>query len=537
MPTTVEVLADAFKEAGTPFLVGHPGGELVELMEAARQRDMRFILIKQEVAGAMLASTWGEITGAPGVCLSTRGPGAANMVNGIAHAFLDRAPLIAITDRYAVPAHEVGLRQRLDHLAIYAPIVKWGTTIDARTVRQQVRRALRTTTAPPPGPVQFDLPQSETTKDAAALTRRAAAAATPPLPRARARCPEARDRAARRGPQAHHPRGSRRALAQGFGGSRPPRRAARRPGPRDLEMQGRDPGGPSAARRLHHRRPDRAQARHAVGPDRRDRARCGRAAAQALALRHPGDRPLADALARCPGARPARGDRRPEADARTALPNGATRGSGWGEKAAATFRHEVSDALNTPSRGLSPQRAMEVARAVLPRDTIATCDAGASRLLVVQKWQAYGPREFLTSNGLGSMGYAVPGALGARLAWPDRPVVAFTGDGGFLMAVAELQTSAREKLPITIVVFDDAEIGLIRVKQEIKGIPLHGVQLGGCDWEKIAQGFGADGTVVETEHGLGDALAAAARSARTTVIGVRIDGSGYVDQFNALREL
>ena len=108
MPTTVEVLADAFKEAGTPFLVGHPGGESVELMEAARQRDMRFILIKQEVAGAMLASTWGEITGAPGVCLSTRGPGAANMVNGIAHAFLDRAPLIAITDRYAAPAHEVG---------------------------------------------------------------------------------------------------------------------------------------------------------------------------------------------------------------------------------------------------------------------------------------------------------------------------------------------------------------------------------------------------------------------------------------------
>jgi acetolactate synthase-1/2/3 large subunit len=105
------------------------------------------------------------------------------------------------------------------------------------------------------------------------------------------------------------------------------------------------------------------------------------------------------------------------------------------------------------------------------------------------------------------------------------------------MAVAELQTSAREKLPITIVVFDDGEIGLIRVKQEIKGIPLHGVQLGGCDWEKIAQGFGADGTVVETEHGLGDALATAARSERTTVIGVRIDGSGYVDQFNALREL
>ena len=72
------------------------------------------ILMKQEVAGAMLAATWGEITGSPGVCLSTRGPGATNMVNGIAHAFLDRAPLIAITDRYSSPEQEVGIRQRLD---------------------------------------------------------------------------------------------------------------------------------------------------------------------------------------------------------------------------------------------------------------------------------------------------------------------------------------------------------------------------------------------------------------------------------------
>src|SRR5499425_1748839 len=94
MSTTVEVLATAFKDAGTPFIVGHPGGESVELMEAARQRQMRLLLMKQEVAGAMLASTWGDITGSPGICLSTRGPGAANMVNGVAHAFLDRPPLM-----------------------------------------------------------------------------------------------------------------------------------------------------------------------------------------------------------------------------------------------------------------------------------------------------------------------------------------------------------------------------------------------------------------------------------------------------------
>jgi acetolactate synthase-1/2/3 large subunit len=135
------------------------------------------------------------------------------------------------------------------------------------------------------------------------------------------------------------------------------------------------------------------------------------------------------------------------------------------------------------------------------------------------------------------MGYAVPGALAARLAHRARPVVAFTGDGGFLMAIAELQTSLREKLPIIVVVLDDEEIGLIRVKQEIKGIPLAGVKIGGVQWEKVAQGFGADGVVVDTEQGLADALKLALKSDRTTVIGVKIDPSGYVAQFNALREL
>jgi len=191
----------------------------------------------------------------------------------------------------------------------------------------------------------------------------------------------------------------------------------------------------------------------------------------------------------------------------------------------------------TGGPGLAPARLVEVARQVLPRDTIATCDAGASRLLVVQKWQTYGPREFLTSNVLATMGYAIPGGMAARLAYPGRPVVCFTGDGGFLMAVAELRTAVREQLPMVVVVFDDQEIGLIRVKQEIKGMEPYGIGLGSVDWEKLARGLGADGVTVETEAALADALTAAVASARPTVIGARIDKSGYVAQFNALREL
>src|SRR5437762_14162958 len=102
--------------------------------------------MKHEAAGAMLPATWGEITGSPAICMSTRGPGATNMVNGVAHAFLDRAPLTAITDAYSRPTHEIVLRQRINQLAIYEPSVKRSPTIDPRTVRQQVRRALRTAT-------------------------------------------------------------------------------------------------------------------------------------------------------------------------------------------------------------------------------------------------------------------------------------------------------------------------------------------------------------------------------------------------------
>jgi acetolactate synthase-1/2/3 large subunit len=215
----------------------------------------------------------------------------------------------------------------------------------------------------------------------------------------------------------------------------------------------------------------------------------------------------------------------------------ATAGTGWGEAAARAYRGELADALDLPGKGLSPHRLVEVARAALPRDTIATVDSGAHRLLVVQKWDAYEPRGLLSSNGLATMGYAIPSALGARLVHPERPIVAFTGDGGFLMAIAELATAVQEELPIVVVVFVDQEIGQIRVKQEIKGLPRHGIGLGSVDYAKLAGGLGAEGVEVDSEVGLTSALKVAVASGRVTVIGARIDPSTYVEQFNALREL
>ena len=536
MSSTVEVLADAFRECGTPFIVGHPGGETVELMDAARARDMRYILMKQEVAGAMLAATWGEITGSPGVCTSTRGPGAANMVNGVAHAWLDRAPLVALTDQYPRHPYETGLRQVLNLQQMYAPITKWQTTLHARSVRTQVRRALRTATAPVPGPVHIDVPSDQTRAEAADI-----ADGTPLLGERVAMEPDA---GSLRAPLDMLGRARRPIILAGLG----------------VLWDGASDQLTAFAERLGAPVLTTAKVKGAIPEDHPLRAGCiiGGLIERDLVLRsdlivavgldavelQPKPWPYSipvlslacvpslDALV--PFAAEAVGDLRLLLGRLAEL---APAGSGWGDSAAARFRDDVANALNVPTSGLSPQRAVEVAREVLPRDTVATCDAGASRLLVVQKWLSYGPREFLASNGLGSMGYAVPGALAARLAWPDRPAVAFAGDGGLLMAVAELQTSVRENLPIVVVVFDDEEIGLIRVKQEIKGIARFGVGIGGLDWAALAAGFGADGVVVESEHALGDALQAAVASGRTTLVAARIDGGAYVDQFNALREL
>lgn len=536
MATTVEVMADAFKESGTPFIVGHPGGETVELMDAVRQRDMRYILMKQETAGAILAATWGEITGSPGVCTSTRGPGATNMVNGIAYAWLDRAPLIALTDQYPGATLETGQRQVINHRQIYAPITKLSTTLHARSAQQQIRRAMRVATTPTPGPVQIDVPSTETTAEAPAM------AFPPDLHQTTlATRPDGRSLA----PALDLIRSARRPIllaglgvlwdraSQAFVGfaeklGAPVLTTSKCKGviPEDHPLRAGCIIGGLIEREL----VNQADLIITVGLD----------AVELQPKAWPYGTPLLSLVntpsltALVPATMEIVGEIGGLLDG---LADGLGGQGEWGEKAAAKFRTDVVDALNVPTRHLSPQRAMEVARAVLPRDTIATCDAGASRLLVVQKWESYGPREFLTSNGLGTMGYAIPGALAARLAHPDRPVVAFAGDGGFLMAVGDLHTAVREKLPIVVVVFDDQEIALIRIKQEIKGIAKFGIGLGGLDWVRLAQGFGADGVVVETESQLSDALGAAVKSGNTTVIAVRIDGSCYVDQFNALREL
>jgi acetolactate synthase-1/2/3 large subunit len=468
--------------------------------------------------------------------MSTRAPGAANMINGVTHAWMDRSPLIAITDQYGPATYATGLRQRLDQLALYSTVTKWNATIAAQTVRHTLRRAMRVVGAPPPGPVQLDLPANETLRDAADLP-----ADVPLLPNIANLRPDKDSLKPALGMLGR----TRRpiilaglgvlwdrasdgvvALAEQLGAPVLTTTKAKGLIPEDHPLRAGAMIGGLIERDII----SQADLIVTIGLDGVElQPKPWPYSAPVLAL---SNNQSTDALV--PASPELVGRLGPMLES---LAEFSPAGSGWGEGAAREYQQQLNDALEVPANGLAPARLVEIARDILPRDTIASCDAGASRLLVVQKWQAYGPREFLTSNGLATMGYAIPGGMAARLAHPNRPVVCFTGDGGFLMAIAELHTAVRENLPIVVVVFDDQEIGLIRVKQEIKGMETYGIGLGGIDWEKIAQGVGADGCTVESEAALADALKAAVGNTRPTVIGARIDKSGYVAQFNALREL
>jgi acetolactate synthase-1/2/3 large subunit len=533
MSNTIDILVEGLQNAGTSFIAGVPGEQAsLDAIESARKRGMRFILTKHETPGAILAATWGEITGAPGACIATRGPGVANLVNGIAHAWMDRCPLVAMTDQYAAPAFLTGSHMRLDQAALFAPITKWSTTIDARTVRQQIRRAIRTATAHAPGPVHLAVPVSEKSLEAGAYVD------APLVPETAAIVPDTsalktsldRLKAARRplllaglGVLWDDACAGLAALAERLGA--PVLTTAKCKGaiPEDHPLSTGCLRGGALERDLI----AEADLIVTVGLDAVElHAAAWPYAAPVLSLSSvpwlDGEIPItAEAIGNLAGIL-------------DVLARSAPEGANWGERASREFRAATAAQLDTPSRGLSPQRLFEVARSVLPRDTVASFDAGARRSIGAQKWLAYGPKEFLASNGLATMGYAMPAAMAARIVHPGRPVVAFSGDGGFLMAASELQTSVREKLPVTVVVLDDGELGAMRVRQDLRGMQRYGTQLGGIDWEHLARGFGAEGTVVDTENALGDALSRAAGSGTTTLIAARLDASGYVAQFKAM---
>src|SRR5215470_5694355 len=158
MPTVAEVLAHTLRDAGVERMYGLPGGEILDFVEAARKAGIEFILVRHEAVAAFMADVSGQIERKPGVCVSTLGPGAMNLTLGVANAFLDRSPLIAITATMSTASAPYATHQQLDLNAVFRPFTKATITLDGENTAARVRRAWRATIEPRFGPVHIALP-------------------------------------------------------------------------------------------------------------------------------------------------------------------------------------------------------------------------------------------------------------------------------------------------------------------------------------------------------------------------------------------
>jgi acetolactate synthase-1/2/3 large subunit len=190
--------------------------------------------------------------------------------------------------------------------------------------------------------------------------------------------------------------------------------------------------------------------------------------------------------------------------------------------------------LHSAVDGLAPDRVVRLASAAFPHARV-TVDAGAHMFPATLLWPIDEPGGMLISNGLSTMGFAVPAAVGAALADRDRRVIAITGDGGLLMCVGELATLARERLGVCVVVFNDRSLSLIDVKQQQRGLARSGVAVGDVAWDVVARGLGLSVHVAVTPSECEQALAAAATHSGPSLIDVHVDSRSYQDMIRVIR--
>jgi acetolactate synthase-1/2/3 large subunit len=209
--------------------------------------------------------------------------------------------------------------------------------------------------------------------------------------------------------------------------------------------------------------------------------------------------------------------------------------SNWDAGAVRTFVDGQRRAVSIATAGLSAQRVVELAAARFAHTSRVTVDAGAHMLPATMLWPISNPNDMLISNGLSTMGFALPAAIGAATADPARTVVALTGDGGLLMCVGELLTAVREQLRIITIVFSDASLSLIEIKQQARRLPAAGVALGAINWAALAGSVGLEAFVATNEAEFARALDSAGERDGPSLIEAKIDRSNYGATLRAIR--
>jgi acetolactate synthase-1/2/3 large subunit len=529
--TVAEALLEELACRGTRRIWGVPGGgSSLDVIAAAPRFGLDFILARQEANAAMMALADAELTGAPGVVMTTKGPGVSNAANGLACATLERAPLLLLSDGFSREQLGWVTHQVFDQQGATAAIGKGYARAEGDAPRDEIAGLLDLAQEAPRGAVHLDL-TGQAARRAAPPSgpRMSAPAAAAPIGDAAALLAQARRPVILVGVEAAEPGASTalRALAEALGcpvlvtykakGVLPDAHPlyaglftggsleAPCVGAADLIIQaGLDPVEliPQSWRY--------------------------KAPILDIALRPHPVRYLDPTAA-------LHGDIAASLDALCAV----ARPSAWTESDIAGHRETALAALGWQGQGgVSPPDIVRIAQQearAAGRAPRATVDAGAHMFSATAFWQAEQPRDLLISNGLASMGFALPAGIAAALHDPARGALAFTGDGGLMMCVGELATAQQMGARLVTIVFNDSALSLIDIKQQQRQLAPAGVAFAPTDFAKVAEGFGVPGFRADTPETYRTALRAAFAVEGPSLVDVQVNPAGYPAQLQALR--
>ncbi|WP_246257107.1 acetolactate synthase large subunit [Amycolatopsis anabasis] len=538
------LLVRILEAEGVEYVFGVPGEENIHFVDALNDSPIRYILVRHEQGAAFMAEIYGRLTGKAGVASATLGPGAINLQLGVADATTNSTPVVAISaqvglDRIYKESHQV-----VDLVRLFRPITKWAELAPAaEALPELVRKAFKTAQTERPGAVYLAIPEDV---EAAPVT-----GDLKPLPvnvvRPQEPSPSQVARAAEILSSAARP-----IVLAGHGATRDRASAAL------VEFSERL--GLPVATTFNGKGvfpDDHPHALGAVGFMRHDYVNFGFDEADVLLavgyelqefdpvkINPRGDKRIVHIHQF-----PAEVDNHYPVDvgiqgdisrSLRALADAVPRRfdlAGTGEKIRGLIRDELDQGRAEDGFPLSPRRIVADIREAMRRDDIVLADTGAVKMWLARMYPTYEPNTLLVSNGLSAMGFGVPGALAAKLAHPERRVLAATGDGAFLMNSQELETAVRENIPITVLIWQDDAYGLIDWKMDLELRRSSHIAFGNPDFVQYAESFGARGYRITAADELLPTLRKALADDGVSVVTVPVDYSHNVELTDKLGEL
>ena len=533
----------ALEAAGAEHVFGVQGGAIMPVYDALYDSDVTHVTMAHEQGAAHAADAYGQVTGTPGICMATSGPGATNLVTGIADANMDSDPIIALTGQ--VPTDFVGndAFQETDTIGVTRPITKANYfASEATTVGDTVGEAFELAGAGRPGPTLVDLPKDVTNGE---TDRGPAPGELPEY----YNVPEEADDAAVEAAAAALARAERPLILSGGGVTKGDASEELRafataygipvvttmPGigtfPEDHELclswAGMHGTGYANMAISH------TDCLLAIGTRFDDRLTGGiETFAPDAEVIHV-DIDAAEISKNVHADHPLVGDAGTVIEQLDETLSDAFEATGTDEESYADWREQCSDWKDdypmdyaTPDdQPVKPQFVVEATDELTPDDTIVTSGVGQHQMWASQYWTFREPRTWISSHGLGTMGYGLPAAIGAKIAAPDREVVCFDGDGSFLMTMQGLSVAVRENLDITVVVLNNEAIGMVRQWQDAFFDQRRMASMYGWmpDFAKLAEAFGARGFTLREYDEVADTLRAAIDYDGPSIVDAHID--------------